>query len=77
MMVGADLILFFKMIPLGTSVLFLQPWLAGALALTYPLVVAALWRRRPRARILLLYTLNMTAVIAFLWFVAQWHLFQI
>ena len=76
MMMQADLILFFKTIPLATKLLFLLPWLSGALALTYPLALTSLWRKRPAARVWLLYGLNMAAAAAFTWFVNYWNLYQ-
>jgi hypothetical protein len=76
MMIQADLVLFFKTIPLGTKLLFLLPWLSGALALTYPLVVVALWRKRPATRAWLLYALNIVAAAAFIWFINYWNLYQ-
>jgi CubicO group peptidase (beta-lactamase class C family) len=76
MMMQADLILFFKTIPLATKLLFLLPWLSGALALTYPLALTCLWRMRPAARVWLLYGLNMAAAAAFIWFVNYWNLYQ-
>lgn len=76
MMMQADLILFFKTIPLATRLLFLLPWLGGALALTYPLALTSLWRKRPGARVWLLYGLNMAAAAAFIWFVYYWNLYQ-
>jgi CubicO group peptidase (beta-lactamase class C family) len=76
MMTQADLILFFKTIPLATKLLFLLPWLGGALALTFPLALTRLRRKRPAARVWLLYGLNMAAAVAFIWFVNYWNLYQ-
>ncbi|MDX1415193.1 MAG: serine hydrolase domain-containing protein [Candidatus Promineifilaceae bacterium] len=76
MMMQADLTLFYKTIPPATKLLFLLPWLAGTLALTYPLALISLWRKQPAARVWLLYGLNMAAAAAFIWFVKHWNLFQ-
>ena len=75
MMLQADLILFFKTIPLTTRLLFLLPWLSGVLTLTLPFVLASLWRNRATARMRLLYGLNSIVAIGFIWFVYYWHLY--
>jgi CubicO group peptidase (beta-lactamase class C family) len=76
MMTQADLVLFFKTIPPATKGLFLLPWLIGALALTIPIVLLILWRRRPAAPVRILYGLNTAAAAALFWFVAFWNLYQ-
>jgi hypothetical protein len=75
MMFQADIILLYKMIPLGTRLLFLLPLLSGVLALTYPWVIVDLWRKRPLSRIWFLYLLNMVSAVVFIWFVNYWHLY--
>lgn len=75
MMTNADLVLFFKRIPLGTKVLFALPWLSGGLALTLPAVLVSLWRKRATGRVWLLYGLNAVAAAGFLWFVVTWNLY--
>ena len=77
MMLRADLVLFFKTIPLATRLLFLLPWLIAALALTIPIALAFLRRKRPSAPVWVLYGLNTAAAAAFIWFVAFWNLYQI
>jgi hypothetical protein len=77
MMTQADLIIFYKTIPLGTKLLFLLPWIIGALALTLPLVLIALGRNRAPAPAWLLYGLNTAVAAAFLWFVTFWNLYQL
>jgi hypothetical protein len=76
MMMQVDLILFFKTIPPVTRLLFLLPWLSSLLVLTYPLVLATLRRKRPSARVWLLYTLNMVATAVFIWFISYWNLYR-
>ena len=76
-MTQADVILFFKTIPLVTKLLFLSPLLIGVLALTYPLTVASLYRKRAKARVWLLYALNGSALVIFIWFVSYWNLYQV
>jgi hypothetical protein len=76
MMMRADLVLLYKMVPPATKLLFLLPWLIGALALTLPLVLITLWRKRPPAQLWLLYGLNTAAAVALIWFVAFWNLYQ-
>jgi hypothetical protein len=77
MMTQADLIIFYKTVPLGTKMLFLLPWIIGALALTLPLVLIALWRNQAPAPAWLLYGLNTAVTAAFLWFVTFWNLYQL
>ena len=75
MMARADLVLFFKTVPPATKLLFLLPWLSGALALTLPPALVALWRNQATSWIRLLYTLDTVATIGFLWFVYYWNLY--
>jgi hypothetical protein len=71
MMVGADLVLFFKTIPAATQALFLLPWLSGALALTLPVVLR---RFRGPGRLRALLALHVPAMVGFVWFVWYWRL---
>lgn len=75
MMMTADLILFFKTIPATTQLLFLLPWLSGALLLAMPIFLRALWRKRASAWVRLHYLLTTMASVAFLWFVVYWNLY--
>ena len=75
MLLRADLMLFFKTIPLTTRLLFLLPWLSGALALTLPVTLIALWRSQAAAWMRLLYGLNSSAAVGFIWFVTYWNLY--
>ena len=73
MMVGADLILFFKTIPPATKLLFLLPWLSGALALTLPAALLALWRNEAPLWLRLLYALDLAGAVGFVWLVRYWN----
>ena len=75
MMMQADLILFFKTIPPATKGLFALPWVIGALALTLPVVLIALWRNEAAIGVRLLYVANTIAAAGLLWFVATWNLY--
>jgi len=77
MMIQADLILFFKTIPLATKLLFVLPWLFGTLTLLYPFALVSLWRKQPGVGGWLLYALNIAAVGAFIWFASYWNLYII
>ncbi len=57
------------------KVLFALPWLSGALALTLPAVLVALWRKPAATWVRVLYAANTVAATAFLWFVATWNLY--
>lgn len=76
MMLQVDPLLFFKSISLQTRLLFLLPWLGGVLALTYPWVLASLWRQGSTPRVWSLYALNIAATVAFFWFVSTWNLYR-
>jgi len=75
LMTNADLVLFFKTVPPAAKVLFALPWLSGALALTLPAVLVALWRKRAATWVRLLYAANTVAAAGFICFVAYWNLF--
>lgn len=75
MMLRADLILFFKTMPLTTRLLFLLPCLVGLLALTLPPALVALWRGQAAVWVRLLVGLNTGAAAGFLWFVRYWQLY--
>ena len=75
LMTNADLVLFFKTIPAAAKVLFALPWLSGALALTLPAVLVALWRKRAAIWVRVLYAANAVAAAGFLWFVVTWNLY--
>jgi hypothetical protein len=75
MMTTSDLVLFFKTIPLGTRVLFLLPWISGALTLALPLYLVKLWRQQAAAWLRVRVLLVTLAAFSFSWFVYNWHLY--
>ena len=77
MMTQTDLIIFYKTIPFETKLVFLLPALIGVLAVTYPLAIASLYRNQAAVRVWLLYVLNGSAMVVFIWFVRYWNLYQV
>lgn len=74
MMTQADLILFYKTIPLGVRLVLLLPLVGGALTLTLPLIVARLWRGEAAGWVKAHALLVTVAAFGFSWFVYYWHL---
>jgi len=76
MMSKADLILFFKTVPLTTRILLLLPWISGILFLLLPLAMTNLWGNETIPRwVQIQQTVTSVSSILFLWFAAYWRLF--
>jgi CubicO group peptidase (beta-lactamase class C family) len=75
MMLRADLLLFFKTIPLPTQLLFMLPWLVGMLTLALPPALVLLWRQQAASWVQLMAGLHLVSAAGFIWFVRFWNLY--